>query len=171
MGFFDRFKQYNRGEEKKERKMAAPKSEVETVKGEKKVAPTGKKVVKKTASKVVSKTETPATSETKIEQSDKARKEDTGDAYRILLRPLVTEKATNLASENKYVFEVSPDANKVEVRKAIKNVYGLNPVSVNILNVSGKKIRFGKTSGRTKNKKKAIVAFKKGEKIEVYEGI
>src|SRR3989338_3126666 len=101
----------------------------------------------------------------------KAAKDDTGMAYRHLIKPLVTEKGTYLVSDNKYLFEVSPKANKVEIKKAVQAVYGVSPVKVNIINLSGKKIRYGKVRGKTKDKKKAIITLKQGETIEVYEGV
>ncbi len=94
-----------------------------------------------------------------------------GVAYRILEKPLVTEKVTDLGAYNKYAFYVSKRANKTEIKKAIKEVYGVTPVSVNIINLKSKKVRFGKSSGQTKSQKKAIVTLKKGDKIEVYEGV
>ena len=92
-------------------------------------------------------------------------------AYRILVKPMVTEKATNLSAVNQYVFMVSIDANKIEVAKAIFEVYGVNPTSVNIIKSKGKKVNRGKVSGRRKDFKKAIVTLKKGESISVYEGV
>jgi large subunit ribosomal protein L23 len=171
MGFFDRFKKYESGQDKKKKKQVAPKAEEKAPKKEKKPVPTAQKAPKKSASQVQGEAEATKVSETKIDQPTVAKKEDTGDAYKVLLKPLVTEKATNLSALNKYVFEVALEATKIEIKKAIKNVYGIEPVSVNILHVSGKKVRFGRTMGTTKNRKKAIVAFKSGQKIEVYEGV
>lgn len=94
-----------------------------------------------------------------------------GTAYRILLRPLVSEKATIAHAENKYIFEVDTRANKIEVKKAIEEVYGTVPAAVNIINQDGKTVRFGQRKGRTKNVKKAIVTLKKGDSITIYEGI
>lgn len=98
-------------------------------------------------------------------------KKVTPNAYKILLRPLVTEKATYLGMHNKHIFEVSSKFSKIEIKKAIQSVYGVTPVSVNIISVSGKERRYGKVLGRTKNWKKAIITLKQGEKIEIYEGV
>lgn len=95
------------------------------------------------------------------------KKDDTGRAYHILNRPVITEKLT---MDGRYGFRVSLDANKVEIAKAIARVYGVTPVAVNIINVRGKKVRYGKTSGTTSSWKKAIVTLKKGEKIDIVEG-
>jgi len=92
-------------------------------------------------------------------------------AYRILVRPLITEKATNLTSENKYIFVVERSVNKIDVAKAIQVIYGVKPLAVNLLNVSGKAVRRGKISGRRKNWRKAIVTLAKGETIKIYEGV
>jgi len=99
------------------------------------------------------------------------KKEDTKDAYKVLLRPLATEKGTYLGTQNKYIFEVAKSANKIEIKKAIHAVYGVLPLSVNIVNLLGKKVRYGKTRGKNKDSKKAIVTLKKNETIQIYEGV
>ena len=104
-------------------------------------------------------------------KTTKKKSDDTKNAYRILVSPVVTEKATTLVSENKYEFEVASDANKIEVKKAIKNVYGFEPLDVNIINVRGKRASYGRVEGKRSNWKKAIVTLKKGDKIEIYEGV
>ena len=101
----------------------------------------------------------------------KTDKKKYGNAYRILVKPLITEKASDIGVMNKYIFEVSRDANKIEVAKAIKEVYGIKPTSVNILKVKGKKVRSGRIMGKKKDWKKAIVTLGKGETIKVYEGV
>ncbi len=152
MGFFDRFRKFN-----------SPKVEERARPLRKRAKPEAKSVGGAA----------PGSSAPKPEPVQKPvrEEEDTGRAYEILLKPVVTEKATNLASENKYVFEVSPRANKIEIKKAVKNVYGVEPLRVNIIKVSGKEIRSGRISGRTKDWKKAIVTLKPGEQIEIYEGV
>lgn len=93
------------------------------------------------------------------------------NSFRILARPLVTEKATDLGVLNKYVFEVFSKANKIEVARAVFEIYGVKPVSVNIVNVKGKVIVRGRHSGKRKDWRKAIVTLPKGKTIKVYEGI
>jgi len=107
--------------------------------------------------------------ETTVKASPK--KDDTKEAYRFLQSAVVTEKATNLAGISKYAFRVSNDANKIEVAKAIYHVYGVKPLAINMICMRGKNVRHGRTSGKTKNWKKAIVTLKPGEKIEIYEGV
>ena len=94
-----------------------------------------------------------------------------GDAYRVIMKPLVTEKVSGLGALNKYVFAVAKNTNKIEVAKAVKEIYGIKPVSVNVIRMSGKKARYGRVSGRRKDWKKAIVTLPKGEAIKVYEGV
>ncbi|MFA5069903.1 MAG: 50S ribosomal protein L23 [Patescibacteria group bacterium] len=93
---------------------------------------------------------------------------DTKQAPRILIKPIISEKATSLGVYNQYVFAVSAAANKIEVKKAIKNLYGITPFKVNIINIGGKAVRYGRSSGRTKNWKKAVVTLTAGQKIDVY---
>jgi len=95
------------------------------------------------------------------------KKEKTGEAYKILKTPQVTEKATDLVKKNQYVFKVYSRANKNEVKKAIESVYGVDVISVRIINVPAKRRRLGRQRGWRKGYKKAIVKIKAGQKIEV----
>ncbi|OGL74254.1 50S ribosomal protein L23 [Candidatus Uhrbacteria bacterium RIFCSPHIGHO2_12_FULL_57_11] len=97
--------------------------------------------------------------------------EDTGQAYRVLLRPLVTEKGARLGESGQYVFIVARDATRIAVARAVEKVYGVRPLKVNIARVRGKQIRFGRTRGRQKDWKKALVILPPGKKIRVYEGV
>jgi large subunit ribosomal protein L23 len=104
----------------------------------------------------------------------KSKKTGTGKyaaASHLLIKPLVTEKATNLSAENKYVFVVENKANKIEVAKAIESVYGVKPISVDIIRNKGKRVSRGRIHGQRKDWKKAIVTLAKGETITIYEGI
>lgn len=89
----------------------------------------------------------------------------------ILVKPLITEKATNLVQLNQYVFEVSRGANKIQVAQAIEARYGVKPKKVNMLNNQGKITRRGRTVGKTKDWKKAIVTLPTGQTIKVHEGV
>ena len=93
------------------------------------------------------------------------------NAYQVLLKPLVTEKAAALGAHNQYVFMIDPRMNKIEVKKAIRTIYGINPLAVRIITMQGKAVRYGRRYGVTKNWKKAMVSLKAGDKIEVYEGV
>lgn len=78
-----------------------------------------------------------------------------------------TEKGTNLLALNKYLFWVASSANKIEIKKAVKEIYKVTPKSVNIINVKGKKRRVRYKEGMTSGWKKALVTLKSGEKIDV----
>jgi len=108
----------------------------------------------------------------KATKSDKTTKDKThGQSYKHLVRPLVTEKTAFLGTHNQYVFEVSTRANKIDIQKSIEALYGVKPISINMLNVRGKITRYGRSLGKRKNWKKAIITLKQGDKIEVYEGV
>lgn len=92
-------------------------------------------------------------------------------AHRVLVRPLITEKAANFGTLNKYAFVVTENANKIEINKAIQAVYGVKPVNVNIVCVKGKAVSRGRIKGRRSDFKKAIVTLKKGDTIQIYEGV
>ena len=94
-----------------------------------------------------------------------------GDAYKIIMKPLVTEKVSDLGALNKYAFAVAKNANKIEVAKAIKEIYGIKPVGVNVIRMSGKKARYGRITGKRKDWKKAIITLPKGQTIKIYEGV
>lgn len=87
----------------------------------------------------------------------------------IIIQPVVSEKSTGFLDTNKYAFRVSMDANKIVVRQAIKKIFGVQPESVNIIIVRGKRRRLRYKFGKTPAWKKAIVTLKAGDKIEVFE--
>ena len=93
----------------------------------------------------------------------------------ILIRPLVTEKVSSLNEKGKYGFIVDVRANKVEIKDAVKKMYGVTVEKVNTINVMGKrKVRYtkaGVVEGRKANYKKAIVTLAKGEVIDFYNNV
>lgn len=93
----------------------------------------------------------------------------------ILLKPIVTEKMTLLEANHQYAFQVSRNANKVEIRKAIEKQYNVTVLSLRTINYQGKQktrmTRKGRFTGKTADWKKAIVTLKEGEKIEFFENI
>lgn len=95
-----------------------------------------------------------------------AKKKNTKDAFKVLLKPMVTEKATATGT---YFFAVKHNTNKQEIKKAVEAVYGVRPVKVNVINYGAKKVRWGRAAGNQKAWKKAIVYLKPGEKIEIWE--
>ena len=93
----------------------------------------------------------------------------------ILIKPLVTEKITSLNEKGKYGFVVEKNANKVEIKKAVEKMYGVNVEHVATMRYPGKeKVRYSQTKimkGRTNSYKKAIVKLAEGEVIDFYSGI
>ncbi len=91
--------------------------------------------------------------------------------YSIIKKPLFTEKGSNLKElQNKILVEVAKDANKLEVRKAVEEIFKVKVEKVATINVEGKWKRHGKSIGRRSSRKKAIVTIKKGEKLDFIEG-
>ena len=91
------------------------------------------------------------------------------EARDIIIRPLITEKSTTLMAEGKYVFEVAKAANKIEIAKAISQIFNVKVASVNTVNVEGKVKRMGRSIGKRSDYKKAIVKLVAGETIEFFE--
>jgi len=152
------------GKKKKQAKNDSAEKKADAVKAEKKAKPASMKDLYQEKDKPGK------TDKAKVEKEAK-KKKHTGRAYRILIKPLITEKAAILNTESKYVFSVATDANKIEIANAVEEVYGIKPIAVNIIKVSGKKVRYGRTFGQRKNWKKAIVALPKGKSINIYEGV
>ena len=94
------------------------------------------------------------------------------DFDKIIFRPLISEKSTALReSRNVYCFEVHKDASKHDIKNAIKKVYDVNVMKVNVINVKGKKKRRRFKEGKRKDWKKAYVKLKKGEEINIFKGV
>ena len=91
-------------------------------------------------------------------------------AHEILLRPLVTEKSM-LARENhnRFVFKVAPQATKLEIARAVEKAFSVKVVEVRTINVSGKKKRRGRMTGRKPDWKKAVVRLAAGDNIKYFE--
>ena len=92
-------------------------------------------------------------------------------AREIIIKPAVTEKSVDLMQENKYCFKVAKDANKIEIKNAIEEIFKVTVVNVNTVNVHGKMKRMGRTQGMTASWKKAVVTLREGDSIEVFEGL
>ena len=92
------------------------------------------------------------------------------NAHDIIIRPIITEKSTSLAAQNKYVFEVAKAATKIDIAKAVAIAFKVNVVAVNTISVPGKLKRQGKGQGYTPSWKKDIVTLKAGERIPIFEG-
>ncbi len=90
--------------------------------------------------------------------------------YEVLVRPVVSEKSTMLASQNQYTFEVAKAANKMQVKEAVELAFKVNVLEVNIIHVPGKMRRVGRHRGYTSSWKKAVVTIPEGQRIELFEG-
>ncbi|MDR6226955.1 50S ribosomal protein L23 [Desmospora profundinema] len=92
------------------------------------------------------------------------------DPRDIIRRPVVTEKTTDMMADNKYVFEVDLKANKTEIKKAVEQIFDVKVSQVNTMRVKGKPKRFGRYTGRSSDRKKAIVKLTDDSKsIELFE--
>jgi large subunit ribosomal protein L23 len=89
----------------------------------------------------------------------------------ILKKPVITEKSMSLVQGGKYTFIVALTANKVEVKKAVEELFKVKVKKVNTLRVKGKAKRVRNIIGRTSEIKKAIVTLREGDKIEIFEGV
>jgi large subunit ribosomal protein L23 len=89
--------------------------------------------------------------------------------HEIIVRPLITEKNTNLMVYNKYSFEVLRDSSKPQIKNAIETIFNVTVTKVHTMNVRGKLKRRGRESGYTREWKKAIVTLAPGDRIEIFE--
>lgn len=89
--------------------------------------------------------------------------------YDVIVKPLITEKSTKLVESRKYTFEVMQGANKVEVKKAIEEIFKVNVIQVNMINVRKKERRVGKYEGFRPAVRKAIVTLAEGQTLDVFE--
>jgi large subunit ribosomal protein L23 len=94
-------------------------------------------------------------------------------AYDIIVRPIITEQSMEQTDINKYAFEVSRDANKIEIKKAIEEIFGVKVLKVTTLNMQGKVKRTGRyPEGNRSAWKKAVIRLTEDSKtIEFFEGM
>ncbi|MFH0853625.1 MAG: 50S ribosomal protein L23 [bacterium] len=181
MGFFDRFRKKEDAKklgQKKPRhvaeseanKKAKDKKEEEKKKQFQSVPSAGRTSEGKKDELKDDKKATPDRDKPKPAKAKSGRKpEDLHESHRLLLRPIITEKTGMLGTQRQYVFEVHPRANKPTIYKAIETVYGIKPTRINIINVRGRHVRYGRTTGSTKFWRKAIVTLPEGKSIDLYE--
>jgi large subunit ribosomal protein L23 len=96
------------------------------------------------------------------------------NAFNTVVRPVVSEKSTMLGDQGKYVFEVAPNANKIQIKQAIEEAFAekkIQVTAINILRVPGKMRRLGRHRGMTRSWKKAIVTLRPGQRLELFEGV
>ncbi len=90
-----------------------------------------------------------------------------GFAWKVLISPHITEKATQLEKKNQYVFRVYPQAKKLDIKKAVEEFYKVNVEEVRIIKIPSKRKRMGRIWGWREGYKKAIVKVKEGQKLDV----
>jgi len=94
------------------------------------------------------------------------------DPYEILKRPVITEKSGFQSDNlNRYTFEVDARANKRQIKEAVEQVFSVEVISVNVMNVRGKQRRWGRIVGRTQDWKKAVVTLAPNNSIQFFEGV
>jgi len=93
------------------------------------------------------------------------------NAYGIILRPLITEKAQIMTGQNKYAFEVDKRANKMQIKEAVEVAFSVNVKEVNTAVMKGKRRRYGRALTKQPEWKKAVVTLAPGDKIELFEGV
>ena len=94
-------------------------------------------------------------------------------AYDIIIKPVITEQSMEATEDKKYVFQVAIDANKVEIKKAVEEIFGVKVEKVNTIRMEGKEKRTGAyPKGKTASWKKAVVKLSEDSKnIELFEGM
>jgi len=94
------------------------------------------------------------------------------EARDIIIKPIVSEKSMRLMQENNtYSFQVAKKVNKIEIKKAIQEIFNVKVNNVNTMNVRGKKRRLGRNEGKRPDWKKAMVKLDEGDEIEIFEGL
>jgi len=129
-----------------------------------------KPAVKKTDKVSVKKSEKPKVEKTEksIEKPyDQVPGKTSGFSYNVIKEPHISEKATDLADENKYTFKIYANVNKPEIKKSVEGIYKVKVLAVNIIKIPNKKRRLGQTQGFKKGFTKAVVTIKEGQKIEI----
>ena len=93
-------------------------------------------------------------------------------AQDIIIKPIITEESMKGTADRKYTFQVAKDANKIEIAKAVEELFGVKVAKVNTISVRGKFRRQGRVGGYTASSKKAIVTLtEKSKGIEFFEGM
>jgi large subunit ribosomal protein L23 len=91
--------------------------------------------------------------------------------YTVIKKPLFTEKGSSLKeSQNKIFVEVARDANKVDIKRSLEEIFKVKVEKVATVNITGKWKKHGKSVGKRPDRKKAIITLKKGEKLDFIEG-
>lgn len=106
-----------------------------------------------------------------VEHTEVRKATDLGSAYRVIIRPYVSEKSATHETHGEYSFVVDARATKEEIKRAVRALYGVSPERVRTVNVEGKMARFRGQGGRKSDWKKAMVQLPKGTTINIHEGV
>ena len=106
-----------------------------------------------------------------IKYKNKSKEVDLNKSYKIILKPIVTEKATKLSEFNKVVFEVASTTNKIDIKSAVEKLFSVKVKAVNIINIKGKLKRFKGVLGKRKDIKKAVITLEEGNTIDISAGV
>lgn len=94
------------------------------------------------------------------------------DIRDVIISPLISEKSMEMIEKNNtYTFKVNKKANKIEIRDAVEEIFNVNVLKVNTINMLGKKKRLGYNQGKRPDWKKAMVKLSEGDRIEIFEGM
>lgn len=89
----------------------------------------------------------------------------------VILAPVLSEKAVAGIENSRYTFYVHPHANRTQIKEAVQQVFEVDVMKINLIKQRGKVKRLGRYEGREKNRKKAIVTLKPGQRIQQLEGL
>ena len=106
-----------------------------------------------------------------IKYKNKFKEVDLNKSYKIILKPIVTEKATKLSEFNKVVFEVASTTNKIDIKSAVEKLFSVKVKAVNIINIKGKVKRFKGVLGKRNDIKKAVITLEEGNTIDISAGV
>lgn len=90
------------------------------------------------------------------------------EARQIIIRPVITERSFDMQEYNRFTFEVAKTASKIEIAKAVEEIFDVKVLKVNTVNVKSKKKRMRNIEGKTRTRKKAIVTLAEGDTIELF---
>jgi large subunit ribosomal protein L23 len=177
MSFLDKIKKKTKGflkeeqtEKSQERREGKAQSEKKT---DKKPKPLKKDVKKKTETTQKKEKKELSKEPNKAEKKEKEKTElpikGIKDIHNIIIKPVINEKTKKMENLRKYTFEVGVNVNKIQISNAIEKIYKVKPKKVNIINIKGKKVRFGRIISKHKDKKRAVVTLKKNDKLDYFK--
>jgi len=94
------------------------------------------------------------------------------DPRDVIIKPIISEKSMKLLEDNNtYTFRVNKNSNKIEIKSALEEIFGVRVENVNTMNIKGKKRRLGRNEGKRPDWKKAYIKLAEGDSIEIIEGL